>query len=134
LDLADADVRDPAVIERGISAFAQKHDTALIVLPNPRQRQPHTDYFTRSKVRFARNRPVPLLCHRGGLMSYGTDPVNEYSRAASYVDRILRGAEPAELPVEAPTKLELVVNLRTAKSLALTIPQLIHASATEVIE
>jgi putative ABC transport system substrate-binding protein len=70
----------------------------------------------------------------GGLLSYGTDQVDLFRRAASYVDRILRGAKPAELPVQLPTKYEMAVNLKTAKALGLTVPQSILLRADEVIE
>jgi putative ABC transport system substrate-binding protein len=70
----------------------------------------------------------------GGLLCYGPDPVDSYRRAATYVDRILRGAKPAELPVQLPTKFEMVVNLRTAKALGLTVPLTLQAIADEVIE
>jgi putative ABC transport system substrate-binding protein len=70
----------------------------------------------------------------GGLLSYGADPVDSYRRAASYVDRILRGAKPGDLPVQLPTKFEMVVNLKTAKALGLAVPPSIRLRTDEVIE
>jgi len=75
-----------------------------------------------------------VFARDGGLLSYGPDQLDHFRRAAAYVDRILRGAKPAELPVQFPTKFEMVVNLKTAKALGLTVPQSILLRADEVIE
>ena len=78
--------------------------------------------------------PFHQFAQVGGLLSYGNDQLDNYRRAAAYVDRILRGAKPSELPVQAPVKFELVINLKTAKLLGLTVPQSILQAADEVIE
>ena len=78
--------------------------------------------------------PFRLFTELGGLLSYGSDLIDNFWRAASYVDRVLRGEKPSELPVQAPVKFVLVINLKTAKALGITVPQTLLASADEVIE
>ena len=135
MDVVPINVRDVPEIERALAAFARSSNGSLIVTPSgfasvnrdliitlaARHRLPAV-YFGRYFV------------NSGGLISYGNDVVDQYRRAAGYVDRILRGEKPADLPVQAPTKYELVINLKTAKALGLEIPPTVLARADEVIE
>jgi len=126
-------VRDP--LDRSLASFAQEGNGGLIVLPNPVVDE-NRELIARTAVRHG----LPTIytfryyVTSGGLMSYGIDTVDDLQKAASYVDRILRGAKPSDLPVEQPTKFELVINLKTAKALGLTIPQSLLVRADEVIE
>src|SRR5579862_6745934 len=94
------------------------------------------DVFLASAARYRLPAVYPFreFATNGGLMAYGADIVDQYNRAAGYIDRILKGEKPAELPVQTPTKFDLVINLKTAKSLGLTIPQRLQAGADDVIE
>ena len=129
------DVRDAAGIERGLAAFAQAQDGGIIVVPNPRA----TVHIERIVALTAQHRLPAIYPYRyfttsGGLISYGVDNLDLWRRSASYVDRILKGEKPVDLPVQQPTKFELVINLKTAKVLGLTIPPNLLARADEVIE
>jgi len=122
-------------IERAVAALASEPDGGLVVLPNPHNATNRGSII----VLAARHRlpavyPFRYFAAAGGLMSYGIDQIDQWRRAASYVDRILRGEKPGELPVQAPTKFELVVNLKTAKALGFNIPPAFPLRADEVIE
>ena len=135
VELSPVNVRDPGEIERSISAFARSPNGGLIVTASPLallHRNLIIELAARHKLCAVYSlRPFVTS---GGLISYGTDIVDLYRRAAGYVDRILKGEKPADLPVQAPTKFELVINLKTAKALGLTIPPTLLARADEVIE
>jgi putative tryptophan/tyrosine transport system substrate-binding protein len=127
-------VRDDAGIDTAVAAQAREPGGGLVCLPNP-----FNDAHRERIIAAALRHGLPLIAtssfpEAGGLMSYWFDPIDLHAQAASYVDRILRGANPADLPVQQPTKFELVINLRTAKALGLTVPQSILARADEVIE
>ena len=135
VDLRVADVRDAREIERALTAFAQGSNGGLIVTGSP------AAIFHRGLIvaLAARHRLPAVYSGRyfvtdGGLISYGADTIDPLRRAAGYVDRILKGEKPADLPVQAPTKYELVVNLKTAKALGLEMPAMLLARADEVIE
>ena len=134
VDLSVIDARDAGEIERAIAAFADEPNGGLIPTVGVGAR--YAELITALAIRY-RLPSVYGLRHytvRGGLASYGPDASENFSRAAVYVDRILKGAKPADLPVQAPTKYELVVNRKTAKALGLTIPQSVRTRADEVIE
>jgi putative ABC transport system substrate-binding protein len=128
-------VRDAGEIERAIAAFADSPNGGLIVTASA-SAIAHRDLI----VALAARHKLPAVYHRrvyvtnGGLISYGPDFTDQFRRAAGYVDRILKGEKPGDLPVQAPTKYELVVNLQTAKALGLEIPPTVLARADEVIE
>jgi putative ABC transport system substrate-binding protein len=122
----------PDDFERAIRATAEQHADAVLVLPgafteNARQL---ADLMAKARLAAMSEEQVEV----GGLMSYGTSYPYIYRRAATYVDKVLKGAKPADLPVEQPTKFELVINLETAKAIGLTIPTTLLARADEVIE
>jgi putative ABC transport system substrate-binding protein len=135
IDVNPIPVQEDAEIERSLAALAQQPDSGLIALHDP---------FTIKRrdlviAQVARHRIPAVYTLRsfalsGGLISYGVDLADPWRRAATYVDRILKGANPGELPVQQPTKFELVINLKTAKSLDIALPGTMLARADEVIE
>ena len=135
VQLTAAAVRDAAEIERAIDQFAREPNGGLIVLPSG-PTIVHRDLILALAARY--RLPAAYQYRQfvtaGGLMSYGNDLADQYRQAASYVDRILRGEKAGDLPVQAPTKFELVVNLKTAKALGLDVPPTLLARADEVIE
>jgi putative tryptophan/tyrosine transport system substrate-binding protein len=128
-------VRDASEIERAIAAFGHGTNCGLIVLGAPlaiMQRDLISTLAARHRLPAVY--PVRLFVVAGGLISYGPDSIDPYRRVAGYVDRILKGEKPADLPVQNPTKFELVINLKTAKALGLDVPSTLLARADEVIE
>ena len=128
-------VHDVAEIEHAIAKFASKGDGGLMVLPDVSATY-HRDLIIAlaARHRLPAVYPLRVFAASGGLMSYGSDVAAIYRRAAGYVDRIFKGAIVGDLPVQAPDKFELVINLKTATALALTVPPLLLARADEVIE
>jgi putative ABC transport system substrate-binding protein len=128
-------IRGSADIEHAIADFAQQPQGGLIVLPG-QTRSENSDLIVAlaERHRLPAMYSVQSFVNSGGLMSYHSDVVDLYRKAASYIDRILKGEKPADLPVQAPTKYELVINLKTAKALGLEVPPTLLARADEVIE
>ena len=135
VEVTPVNIRDAPEIERAIATFARSSNGGLVVTPSG-SASLHRDLI----VTLAARHKLPAVYYErsfvaaGGLVSYGADFVDLYRQAAGYVDRILRGEKPADLPVQAPTKLQLVINLKTAKGLGLTVPPSVLARADEVIE
>jgi putative ABC transport system substrate-binding protein len=135
VELRPVGVADANEIERGITAFARDPNGALILTVGPgaiRHREIIIGLAARHKLPAVY--PYRFFAADGGLIAYGPDTIEPYRRAAGYVDRILKGEKPADLPVEAPTKYELVTNLKTAKALGLKVPDTLLARADEAIE
>jgi putative ABC transport system substrate-binding protein len=135
VELSPVDARDAPEIERDIADFARSSDCGLIVTASPSTTH-HRDLII---TLAARHRLPAVYSHRlfadtGGLISYGPDQVDQYRRAAGYVDRILKGERPSDMPVQAPTKYELVLNTKTAKALGIELPPTLLARADEVVQ
>jgi ABC-type uncharacterized transport system substrate-binding protein len=135
MELSPIDVRDASEIERAVAAFASRSNGGLIVTQTGLTIR-HRDLISTlaARHRLSAVYPVRYFVTSGGLISYGPDPIDQNRQAAGYVDRILRGEKPADLPVQAPTKYELVINLKTAKTLGIEVPPALLARADEVIE
>jgi putative ABC transport system substrate-binding protein len=135
VEVIPVNLRDAAEIERAVAAFARSSNGGMIVTAGAagvvgRELIPRLA----AKHKLPAVYPARDFVTNGGLVSYAADLIDQYRRAASYVDRILKGEKPADMPVQAPTKYELVINLKTAKAMGLTIPPSVMARADEVIE
>jgi putative ABC transport system substrate-binding protein len=127
--------RTEAEIEQVIAAAARDQSGGLVVLPDPfTAAHPQLIIALAARHRLPAVYPLRSFVTSGGLIAYGIDRVDLYRRAAVYVDRILKGAKPADLPIQMPTKFELVINLKTAEALGLNIPPMLLVQADEVIE
>ena len=135
IEVSPVNVRDAGEVERAVKAFARSSNVGLIVTASPLTGS-HRDLV----ITLAAQHKLPAVYNNrsfvdaGGLVSYGADLIDQYRQAAGYVDRILKGEKPADLPVQAPTKYELVINLKTAKALGIEVPPTLLARADEVIE
>ena len=135
IELRPIDVREAGEIERAVTAFARSSNNGLIVSSNALASVHRNLIVTlAARHRLPAVYPFRFFVTIGGLASYGPDTIDPHHRAAGYIDRILKGENPADLPVQAPTKYELVINLKTAKALGLDVPPTLLARADEVIE
>lgn len=135
IELSPVDVRDAGEMERAVTAFARGSNSGLIVTSSG-SAAVHRELIIALAARY---RLPAVYNYRyfatgGGLISYGPDPIDQFRRAAGYVDRILKGEKPGDLPVQAPTKYELAINLKTARALGLDVPSTLLARADELIE
>ena len=130
-----AEVHDPSEIENAITKLGRESGSGLILVPDNFM-SVHRDLIISlaAQFRIPAIYPYRYFAEAGGLASYGVDAIDQFRRASEYVSRIIRGAKPADLPVQAPTKFELVINLKTAKALGLVIPRILLAGAEQVIE
>ncbi|MGC2052491.1 MAG: ABC transporter substrate-binding protein [Pseudolabrys sp.] len=134
VNLTPVSVRDAGEIERGVAAFARSDNGGLIVTSGGTAFRRDLIIGLASRHKLPAVYPFRYYAKDGGLITYGPDPRDSVRHAAAYVDRILKGEKPADMPVQAPTTYELVINLKTAKALGLTVPPSLLARADEVIE
>jgi ABC-type uncharacterized transport system substrate-binding protein len=135
LEIIAVNPREPAEISKALKAFAQERDGGVIITASSPSETHHDLLLSLAlQLRLPTVSPFRYFTSNGGLASYGPDANNSYEHAATYVDRVLKGERPADLPVQAPTKYQLVINLRTAKAIDLALPQTLIARADEVIE
>jgi putative ABC transport system substrate-binding protein len=136
VEVTPVDVRDAAEIERAVAAFARSSASGGLIVTSSPSTALHRDLI----ITLAARHKLPTVYYTrgyvadGGLISYGPNFIDQSRRAAGYVDRILKGEKPADLPVQAPTKYELIINLKTAKALGLAVPPTVLSRADEVIE
>jgi putative ABC transport system substrate-binding protein len=135
MELSPVNTRDPSELEPAVAAFAREPNGGLIVVVSS-WATVHRELIIglAAKHRLPAIYPYRYFAADGGLISYGPDLVDQYRRAAAYVDRILKGEKPGDLPIQAPTKYQLTINLKTAKALGIEIPTTVLARADEVIE
>jgi putative ABC transport system substrate-binding protein len=134
LELSPIDMRNTGEIERSIAVFAHAPNGGLIVTTGGSSTRRSLIVTLAARHKLPTVYPFRYFVTSGGLISYGPNPIDQYRRAAGYIDRILKGEKPADLPVQAPTKYELVINLKTAKALGIEVPPTLLARADEVIE
>ena len=128
-------VHDASEMESAVIAFSREPGGGLIVMPDSFNIVHRNQIIALATLhRLPIISPYQFMAEEGGLMSYGVEPVELFRRAAAYVDRILKGAKPAELPVQAPTKFELVINLKAAKAIGFTVPSQLLARSDQLIE
>jgi putative ABC transport system substrate-binding protein len=134
VEVIPVDARDLREIERGITDFARLDNGGMIVTSGGTGFHRNVIIPLATRLRLPAVYPYRYYAADGGLASYGPNTIEQFRRAASYIDRILKGEKPADLPVQAPTKYELVINLKTAKAVGVTVPPSVLARADEVIE
>ena len=134
IELTPLDVRDESELERAVTLFARRPNGGIIITASPIANKREKVIALVAQHRLPTIYPFRYFISAGGLVCYGPNTTEQYRLAADYVSRVLKGEKPADMPVQAPTKYELVINLKTAKALGLTVPPTLLARADEVIE